>query len=310
MIRFTGPLLVLLMAAFVSANDPVRQESDSLPATAALPDRLLTLCRKDAESYRLIAPDHPSEPLTSREVMKWTNPVRDGQIGVVHCWLRRGRVEAVSSVFNGPVERGSVQIMHEFVSLSTGRLSAARNEETVWQPAQPGAALRLLEGAGHPEGTRPARLRQIRALAREFSAHSLSPYADKSRWELRMLPQPLYRYDAEEGNAAAKVDGEGAVKGMTNPDVLDGALFAFVSTAGTDPELLLAIEARRVSGEWRWEFGGGRFSDNSLFLEHGGKTVWEFVNRTATPIDAAGQADTYRLRTDRIMPESDLRPTP
>jgi hypothetical protein len=47
------------------------------------------------------------------------------------------------------------------------------------------------------------------------------------RWELRLLPHPLYRYES------------------TDPDVVDGALFAFVTSAGTDPEALLAIEARK-----------------------------------------------------------------
>lgn len=299
MIRLAASLLCLvLMAPQAPADDAPASKPDAAASRAGLNDRLLALCRKDTEGYRLTSSDEPARPLVSREVLKWTNPVRDGQIGVVHGWLRDGRVEAVSSVFNGPVERGNVQIMHEFVSLSTGRLGGQWNGKTVWQPARAGFAPQLLEKGDRPEGTRPARLRQIRTLAREFSAHSLSPYADKSRWELRMLPQPLYRYDAGD-------KGDGA----TNADVLDGALFAFVSTAGTDPELLLVIEARRVSGEWRWEFGGGRFSDNSLFLEHGGKTVWEYVNQTATPTDAAGETDTYRLRTDRIMSESELMAT-
>lgn len=293
MSRLAGLLLVALLIRPASGEEPAGKVA-AAPA-AGLHEKLLALCRKDVESYRVTLPETPSEPLTAREVMKWTNPVRDNQIGVVHGWLRGGRVEAVSSVFNGPVERGDVQIMHEFVSLSTGRLTAARNGKTVWQPARPGLAPQLLERADRPDKTRPARLRQIRALAKEFSAYSLSPYADKSRWELRMLPQPLYRYDAGDRE-----------EGATSGDVLDGALFAFVSTAGTDPELLLVIEARRASGEWRWEFGGARLSDNSLFLEHRQKTVWEYVNQTATPTDAAGETDLYRLRTDRIMPESEL----
>ena len=47
------------------------------------------------------------------------------------------------------------------------------------------------------------------------------------------LPQPLYRYES------------------TDPDVLDGAVFGFVTSAGTDLEALVVIEARKPSPH-RW----------------------------------------------------------
>ena len=47
--------------------------------------------------------------------------------------------------------------------------------------------------------------------------------AKGGRWNRRLLPQPLYRYES------------------TDPDVVDGALFAFVTSAGTDPEVLYPL---------------------------------------------------------------------
>ncbi len=44
-----------------------------------------------------------------------------------------------------------------------------------------------------------------------------------------MLPKPLYRYES------------------TDPSVLDGALFSFVTSAGADPEALLDLAKRHVS---------------------------------------------------------------
>ena len=66
----------------------------------------------------------------------------------------------------------------------------------------------------------------MRSLAREFNGRSLSDQGQA--WELRLLPQPLYRYES------------------TDPDVLDGALFTLVSSAGTDPEIILLLEARKT----------------------------------------------------------------
>ena len=68
----------------------------------------------------------------------------------------------------------------------------------------------------------------MRDLAREFSGTTQD--LEEHRWELRLLPQPLYRYES------------------TDPDVLDGAVFAFVTSAGTDPEAILVLEARKDPG--------------------------------------------------------------
>ena len=65
-------------------------------------------------------------------------------------------------------------------------------------------------------------------IAREFSATTRD--AQENRWELRLLSQPIYRYES------------------TDPDVLDGALFAIVTSAGTDPEAILLIETRTPRG--------------------------------------------------------------
>ena len=73
---------------------------------------------------------------------------------------------------------------------------------------------------------------------------------------MRLLPTPLYRYPAAKSG------------------VIDGALFTFVTTAGTDPEVLLLIEAKVADGKASWEFACGRFSDKSLYVQRRGKEVW------------------------------------
>ncbi len=85
------------------------------------------------------------------------------------------------------------------------------------------------------------------------------PETTKSRnWELRLLTQPLYRYKS------------------TDPDVLDGALFAFVTSAGTDPEALLVLEARKTGATNApvWHYAVARFTDLNLWVRHKGKEVF------------------------------------
>jgi hypothetical protein len=63
-------------------------------------------------------------------------------------------------------------------------------------------------------------------------------------------------------------------------DVLGGALFGFVTNAGTDPELILMIEARSTESGTRWHYACGTFTDDELHCQYRYKEVW---SAPATP---------------------------
>jgi hypothetical protein len=71
----------------------------------------------------------------------------------------------------------------------------------------------------------------------------------------RLLPRPLYRYDAEQTKT------------------LDGALYAFV--LGTDPELLLLLECDLAAAKPEWRFGAARMNRYQIHLKRKGETVWK-----------------------------------
>jgi hypothetical protein len=215
--------------------------------------------------------------------MTWSNPVRDRQLGVVSVWTVDGRVEAIGTVFTHPRTPDMVQLQHELQSLSLRRFYAdLPSGERRWAPAKPGIAFQKIQGAPEPAETPAQRLIQMRALARQFSAHSID--RKDSRWELRLLSQPLYRYESRAADAT------------------DGALFAFLSTAGTDPELLLLIESRPENDSLAWQMAAARFSDHSLHLQHENKVVCSFINSTRQVEFAAGVNVTYRFIFDRHLP--------
>ena len=54
--------------------------------------------------------------------------------------------------------------------------------------------------------------------------------------------------------------------------MIDGGLFAFVE--GTDPEVLLLIEARRGPGGPGWRFAAARMNSIALRLDHKGREAW------------------------------------
>src|SRR5262249_1014958 len=153
-----------------------------------------------------------------KPIYVWTNPTRSGgQHGAVFVWLYRGRPVAIGSTFSHP-EEGQRMVCHEFHSLATGPLLPDHGKAPEsWTPKAPIEFVRF-PNAPAPDASPAKRLLQMRTLSREFTAHSID--YQKERWELRLLPQPLYRYEKPQD------------------DVIDGSLFGFVSSAGTDPEVV------------------------------------------------------------------------
>ena len=139
-----------------------------------------------------------------------------------------------------------------------------------------------MPGAPAPAATAPLRLVQLRTVAREFSGRSLS--ARGQAWALRLLPQPLFRYES------------------TDPEVIDGAVFALVSSAGTDPEVILLLEARRGADGPRWMFAAARFSDMDLWLEHKNQEVWSSIRSEENRFEHDAK-HRYRFYEDRSIPE-------
>jgi hypothetical protein len=175
-------------------------------------------------------------------------------------FLADGRPEAVCCVY--PWEQ---TLAHEFDSLSRGTLLAKRDGVVVWNPEKPGLQFQTIPLADAPAEMPAARLRQMKKLASQFSSTMLGWRADSSDREvLRLLPQPLYRYDSKRS------------------DMLDGAVFAFVQ--GTDPESLLLLEAFKVGTGVEWQFAFARRTSGELEGRHEGNIVWH-ADRFPTSTD-------------------------
>ncbi len=246
---------------------------------------LLALHEADASQFAIFRDASRTERLSLRRepIYRWTNPTRSGgQEGDVFLWTYKGRPEAVGCIFSHPEEPDRRVICHELHSLSPATLIVDRDSNNRWEPKAAGVTPRPLPDAPAPASTASARLRQMNAIAREFSGSSLD-HGGK-RWDFRLLPKPLYRYES------------------ADPDVLDGAVFAFVTSAGTDPELLLMIEAHKRDGEApRWEYAAARFSDLDLWLRHKDAEVWSVP--PARIQDGGEPSQRYRLYVDRKIPE-------
>jgi hypothetical protein len=230
-------------------------------ANDGLTKKLFPIYLKEAAEYSMAVESAPKQELEFKKepVMEWSNPSRPGQgNGVLFLWLREGRPSAVGCIFSQLAPRlNGRRVVHEFHALDREKLLVRRPEgKNPWKP-QVGLQRKEIPDAGTPAATAGARLVQMRRLAQEFTGHEVD--LEETRVEMRLLPSPLYRYPASKSG------------------VIDGALFAFVSTEGTDPEVLLLIEARQEDGKVRWEFACARFSDRSLYIQRKDKEVWTSI---------------------------------
>jgi hypothetical protein len=204
-----------------------------------------------ADDYHLAVDSSAEERELKREakpLQRWTNPVRDSNQGVTLLWTDNGRPQAIACLYSYGAD--GLSIDHEFQSLATEPLRATYQGKRVWEP-QPAMKWKIVPAADQPADKATARLIQMRSIARRFDAlvdQKQDPH------ELRLLPQPLYRY-------AAADDG-----------IRDGALLAFVQA--TDPELLLLLEARQTEKGDQWHYALARVTDLALKVKLDEDEVW------------------------------------
>jgi hypothetical protein len=268
-------MCALGLALLLAAADP----------DEGLAKKMLPIYAREAAAYSIAIESDPKKPLalTKDPVFDWSNPVRSGvQQGVVYLWLRDGRPAALGSFFSEPEGRHKGRkVMHEFHALDPEKLLVTRPKGALneWKP-RAGLARKELTDSPVPADTAAARLIQMKKLAGEFSGHEID--GAEKREDLRLLATPLYRYPT------------------ARTGVIDGALFSMVSTAGTDPEVLLIIEAKETAGKVRWEYALGRLSDRSLYVQRKEKEIWTLV-RSDTNTFLHDPQHLFRVYPDKVV---------
>ena len=237
--------LSLVLGLLSQAKEPaVDTKDDDAPAR-------LAYMKDSVTRYNV----HPIEAgaasfqLVPEPMFRLNNAVSGVKDGAIFLWTGElGRPEAAIQVFRIP----NGWWLHEFTSLSTAPLVAESNSAETWRPSRPGLEFKPIPDAPKPAATSEQRLRQMSAMARDFSADD---HFESKAWNtLRLLPRPLLRY----GKAGAKVE--------------DGALFAFV--LGTDPEVFLMLESRAGKDGFEWQYAFAPMTCYQVKASWKGKEVW------------------------------------
>ncbi|MDX1965555.1 MAG: hypothetical protein SFV23_00165 [Planctomycetaceae bacterium] len=223
----------------------------------AMKDPLRAAYLNDARTYQFVGGDARPLVMEPQSVLHWASP--DDWSGDIFVWTQSGRPEIIGSMLAGPASGEMRPFYHEFHALSINRLTRQTLPNgVVWDAPAPGIILKPVPGAPDVAAGEAARLRQMRSLIRDFSAHMMF---NDSRWELRLLTQPIFRYRRPEGAA-------------TPADWIDGAVFVYVLTTGTDAEVALVLEARPVETDIQWQYAPVRITNRPAWMNHKGSEIW------------------------------------
>ena len=227
--------------------------SQTLPVSAAEDRDLQPLIDSSRELIQVHTADDLKNPTKQITAMRWANNARGSANGATLLYIKRGRPQAVCCIY--PWQG---YLRHEFNSLALGPLRAMRDGQIVWFPNEPGIKLSPVPGNPSVASNANRRKLQLSQIARQFKGQMTGWKSDDSDRELlRLLGKPIYRYQSE------------------NPQLIDGAVFAFAQ--GTDPEILLLLEAWRENDAEKplWKYAFVRRTSGGLKAWHKETLVWE-----------------------------------
>jgi hypothetical protein len=239
---------LLLGAGLTAADEPKPDDASK---------QRLEFMKAKLDEVAVATEKAPDRPLvrTREPVLRYSNAARSivADAGIF-LWTAGERPAAAATLWIGTDGKAA----REFVTLTDQPLRCTRDGKTVWSPRADGFARKPLPDAPKPAGTAALRLTQMRRQAERF-AGTFELRSTRGRpEELRLLPQPIYRYTADKG-------------------AVEGTLFALAH--GNDPEVLLVLEmTTQPADPPAWTYGIARMSSVWLKASLDKKGVWSADN--------------------------------
>lgn len=217
----------LCIAAFgQDVKDGTNNSSEDAEA-AVRHKRMLDLARGYAFSE---VPGGKEVKLREKPIFSWVNPEVQSIGGELYLWTIDGRPHATIGIWT----YDNIKDSHELQSLSTGIFKAENPYWTSWAPRAPGVQFKKLEGAPAPDSAPIRRQTQMRNIVRERFSGDVFKTENGQIEKLRLLPQPLYRYEP------------------LPSELIDGSIFSLAF--GTDPEILVILEAKKTDSGAEWHY--------------------------------------------------------
>jgi hypothetical protein len=275
--KYAFALLLWMILAATAA--PVRCADDE-PETSQgdkVAAQRLKIMRDAIDGFRIASEEIESEgelKFSARPLLRYNDQTRASQNikGVLDATAWRlgetGRPKAVVTLEIYLVEQARPLLTYEFVSLTPQKFEMQSVRGVRWLPHDTDLSMTGFAEAPRPVDTPRARLVQMRALSRRFTAQE---QLGAQTTDLRLLTQPIDRYE----DLAA--------------GILDGAVFVFAN--GTNPEMGLLVEC----SEEKWSYGLFRLASAKLLAQLDGKSVMESSKPPGYPVDASYTAARHSI---------------
>lgn len=254
--RFVSQTITVTVCVAISL---AAHESHSQDAEA-LAQRAYKLAEAEAETLNLSRDGKPLD-FRSEPLLRWSNPVSGQVYGDIYIWTAEGRPEVIASIFKWFSPH--THLSSEFQSLSESSIKMTQNGRVVWNTG-PGIKMEMLTGSKPPSERAFQRLREMRELSSQFKAEAVDRADANSKWLLRPLAKPIYRYQSE------------------SQGIVDGALFAYCQGNTNNPEVMLILEARKTDDKIAWYYGLGRQNSLQFRVYRNEELVWD-VPKLAPP---------------------------
>lgn len=252
--RWHATLMVIVLLGMHSQVVLAQSKPGAMDPKDYSPEALRKQFLREAEAYEIEAVREKRKLVLQKQpLLNWQNPERPSTLGSLFVWLDGGRPAAIASIFTFEVNQ-QLRRKHEVISLFPESMVATLDGEPVWSPGPLDIKGIDIGSIPAPAASDSGRLTQMRNIARDLIGKH-QPREGGAARELRLLSQPIIRYHS----AADKI--------------VDGALFAL--SVGTDPEILLLIEARQSKEGAEWKVVPLRSHFDELELQHKQKVVWK-----------------------------------
>jgi hypothetical protein len=202
----------------------------------------------DRVELRVVGGDDPIAPI-ARPLFYYSDSARRISEGGIWAW-GDGRPVAMIKSWKNP---GGTRT-RAFSLTSEELVVAVGPQGKFWKPGSVQVTPTPLRGGPPPERTEAARLRQLKEQARRFSAYEIWD-PDNSRFEMRLLIQPVHRYRDEQRG------------------IMDGAIFLLA--VDNNPQILLFLEMLKSEVDGcSWQYLLARVSSADLHAALDGKETW------------------------------------
>ena len=245
-LALTGSLAVVhgVIGQAPEAEDVEAQRTARMDAMRDIMGRIEIYDSRDGKQRKL--------KMVERPLTHHNDASRRYQDGTTWAYGDQGRPVALITCQTSDAKSG--QWWNAATSLSDQTFRAERSGGRFWSPSKAGVEFKPVPNSPKPADSVRRRLIQMRQIARRFTAHQFWD-PNNQRYQLRMLPQPMYRYsDPDRGQ-------------------VDGTIFVF--SYNINPEMVLVIEAVAGQTEPTWKYALAKLGSAEFHAHLDGAEVWK-----------------------------------